>query len=287
MSWHPTDLVSDVDLQDYEQDILANFGPTSWQAKRTKALEDWLFPILKGRGFDPFRLITRAEVSAAFSSISGTFADVSGVLTSTSDNDLDLSAVFATVGTDALYLGATQPFRGLFVRMLDTVNAAASVLTVSYYNGVWQSLTIADGTVHASGKTCSGGGSVLWTLPVDWMRRVVHGSDPLYWVKLTVSATPTSGTAVGQIGVIRSSALRAPATFRTLELIFQEAPTGQDGPWLQKAEYYRTEADAALQRALPIVGGEFDTDGSDQLSEDEQAQTAEEAGGGPVVLERA
>jgi hypothetical protein len=46
--------------------------------------------------------------------------------------------------------------------------------------------------------------------------------------------------------------------FRTLQLIFQEAPTGADGPWREKADFYKDEADAALQRALAICGGEFD-----------------------------
>jgi hypothetical protein len=64
-------------------------------------------------------------------------------------------------------------------------------------------------------------------------------------------------------------------------MIFREAPAAQEGPWREKAEYYESEADAALQRALRIVGGEFDTvTDDDVIDAEEQAQTLEAAGGG-------
>jgi hypothetical protein len=286
MSWHPNDLVSDTDLTDYESQILTNFSMTNWTGRRTKALEDWLFPILKGRGFDPNRLRTRAEVDKAFAYTGAIFADVTSAAQNSSADDLNLATTFTTPGTDALYLGSAQPFRGLFVRMLDNVSAVASVLTVSYWEGTWKALSVSNGTSQVSGKTFSGGGSVIWTLPTDWVTRVVNGSDLLYWVKLTVSATPT-GAKSGQIGAIRTSALRAPATFRTLQLIFQEAPTAADGPWREKAAFYKDEADLALQRALVIVGGEFDSDASDEISDTESQQTTDQVSGGGWVLERA
>ena len=286
MSWHPNDLVSDLDLRDYEGSVLTNYGETAWLGKRTKALQDWLFPILKSRGFDPLKLRTRADVDRAWAVTSAVYTDRTGVLTDTTDDDLNLATLFATASTDALYLGSTQPFRGLFVRMLDTVSTAASVLSVAYYNGNWENLLINDQTIQVAGKTFSAGGSVTWLLPTDWMTRVVNGSTRLYWVKVTVSATPTAAKA-SQIGVIRGSSLTAPATFRTLQLIMAEAPSMQEGPWREKAEFYQTEADLALQRALQIVGGEFDTDDSDQISATEAAKTSDEASGGAWTLERA
>lgn len=285
MSWSPNDLVSDVDLRDYEEAVLTSFGQSTWQSKRAKALEDWLFPVLKARGFDPYRLRTRFEPDQVFGYTASGYTDKTSASRDTTDDDLNLAAILATVGTDALYIGSTQPFKGLFVRMLDAVNTAAAVLSVAYWNGNWENLLLADGTIQTAGKTLSAGGSVTWLLPVDWMTRVLNSSAALYWAKVTISATPTSAKA-GQVSVIRGSSLRAPATFRTLQLIFQEAPTGGDGPWRDKAEFYKDEADAALQRALLICGGEFDTDESDVVSETEAAQTVEEAGGGPYVLER-
>lgn len=286
MSWHPNDLVSDIDLRDYEESVLTSFGQTTWQGKRTKALEDWLFPILKGRGFDPFHLQTRAEADHVWSYTASAYVDRTGVVRSTTDDDLNLATVFATPGTDALYIGSAQPFRGLFLRMETAVSSVSGVLSVAYWNGNWEAVSVSDGTVQTAGKTLSAGGTVTWGLPYDWTTRTISTSTALYWVKVTLSATPT-GAQAGQVAVVRSSVLRAPATFRTLALIFREAPASQDGPWLEKAQYYEQEADTALQRALSLVGGEFDTDASGQVSETEAAQTSEEAGGMPWALERA
>jgi hypothetical protein len=287
MSWHPSDLVSDVDLRDYEAAILQSFGETSWLGKRTKALEDWLFPILKSNGFDPHKLRTRYECDKVWGYTGSSYSDKTSAASDTTDDDLNLATIFATAGTDALYVGSTQPFRGLFFRVLDSVSSTASVLSVAYWNGNWESLTVADGTAQTAGKTFSAGGTVSWLLPMDWATRKVNGSSALYWVKVTVSATPTGATA-SQIGVVRAVSLRAPATFRTLELIFREAPTGADGPWSEKADYYARQADQALQRALLICGGDFETDdpGTDLISPTEAAQTPETAGGG-WKLERA
>ncbi len=286
MSWHPSDLVTDADLRDYEGSILTGFGETTWHGKRTKALEDWLFPILAGRQFDPYRFVTRVEVAQAFSYISAAYADVTGALRDTTADDLNLATVFATPSTDALFLGSAQPFRGVFVRVEDQKSSAAGTMSVSYWNGNWEALQIADGTVQTEGKTLSAGGSVTWLMPHDWAVRSVNGSERLYWVRMMVSAVPT-GARAGQIATIRASALRPAATFRTLELIFREAPIAEEGPWREKAEYYATQADLALQRALPLLGAEFDSDESDQVSETEQGQTAAEVGSGGWTLERA
>lgn len=285
MSWHPNDLVTDADLRDYEAAILSGFGQTSWQAKRTKALEDWLFPILKANGFDPYRLRTRVALAKAFGYTAGSYTDRTAATQDGSADDLNLATTFATTGTDALFLASTQPFRGLFIRMLEAVSSAAGVLTVAYWNGAWTALSIADGTIQTATKTLSGSGAIGWLLPVDWQTRVVNGSDALYWVKVTVSAVPTSAKA-GQIGAIRASSLRAPVTYRTLQLIMAEAPTGGDGPWAEKAAFYKGEADDALTRALQICGDEFDTDGSDLIDGAEPTQTVAEVTGGGAILER-
>lgn len=286
MSWHPNDLVSDVDLTDYESSILTQFNVANWRGRRTKALEDWLFPALKRQGFDAQKLRTRFTCDAVWSFTASAYADRTAAAADTTEDDLNLATIFATPGTDALYIGSTEPFRGVFFRLLDSVSAVASVMSVAYWDGAWTALTVTDGTALVAGKTFSGGGSVTWTLPVDWVTRKVNTQGPYYWVKVTVSATPTSAKAT-QIGAIRSSALRAPVTFRTLELIFREAPTGNDGPWHEKAEYYRKEADDALQTALQICGGEFDTTTVDDLVDTtEAAATASEVSTG-FVWERA
>lgn len=286
MSFVVNDLVTDEDLLDYEPGLLDAFGQTTWQAKRQKALEDWLFPALKRRGFDPYRLRTRYEPDALCSYTGLAYADRTAAAKDTTADDLNLGAIFTTAGSDCLYVGSVQPFRGLFVRMLDTVSAVASVLSVAYYNGGWENLLVDDKTMHTAGKTFSGGGAVTWLRPTDWMTRAISTFASLYWVKVDVSATPTFARA-GQISVIGGSSLRVPVTFRTLELIFREAPTSGAGPWREKADFYKQEAGDALQVALEICGGEFDTDQSDVLSTTEQAQTADQVSGGGWSLQRA
>lgn len=285
MSWHPNDLLTDADLRAYEASVLTQFGRHDWQTLRTKAIEDWLFPILRGRGFNVHLFRTRYEPDAVLGYTSSTFTDHTSAAQDATTEDLNLATVFASAGSDVLYVGSKAPFRGLFFRLHDAVSSASANLSVSYWNGNWEPLQITDATMQVAGKTLSAGGAVTWALPVDWATRTINSVSKLYWAKVTISATPTSAVA-SQIGTIRASALRAPLTFRTLQMLFMEAPTGGDGPWAEKAQFYREEADAALQRALAIISGEFDTDESDLISEDESAQTDDGLGSGEYLLER-
>lgn len=287
-SWHPSDLVADADLYAYERTLREVFGELlTWEDRRAKTLEDWLFPILKGAGYEPQRLRTRHQADPVYAYTAAAYVDKTAAAKDTTADDLNLATIFATAGSDYLYVGSVEPFRGIFLRLLDSVSSATGTMTVEYWNGRWRGLQIADSTKAVSGKTLSAGGSVTWTLPVDWATRPVNGSGARYWARISVNATPTGATAT-QIGVIRRSVLCAPATLRTLMWIFREAPTSQDGPWDRKAAYYETEADAALQRALRIVGGEFDTaePPDDLIDPTENAQTSAEASGGGWLLER-
>jgi hypothetical protein len=153
-SWHPTDLVTDQDLLDYERSLPLIFGENEqWAAQRTKALEDWLFPTLKGQGLEPQRLRTRFVPSEAYSHIASAYADVTTAASDIAADDLNLATIFATAASDRLYVASTEPFRGLFVRIHDEVSSATSALTVKYWNGRWKALAIADGTAAVSGKT--------------------------------------------------------------------------------------------------------------------------------------
>lgn len=281
MSWAPNDLVSDVDLLAYESNVLTQFRQTDWETKRLKALEDWLAPILRTQGFAIERLRTRYEADKVWGFTGAAYTDLTSAALSTTADDVNLAAVFATVGTDALYVGSTAPFRGLSLRLLEAVGTAAAAVSVAFWGDGWTALSVTDGTLKTAGKSFSGGGALTWRVPSTWVRRTLNSSASLYWAKVTISATPTAAKAA-QIGVIRRSALCAPAALRTLALIMREAPTGGDGPWADKAEYYQAEADLALQRALQIVGGEFETDdpATDIINPDEADNTVEEAGGG-------
>ena len=278
MSWHPNDLLTDADLVAYESTILKQFGRVDWQDRRQRVLEDWLWPILRGRGLDPERFRTRYQPSAAYGFTSGVYTDVLGAVTSTTADDLDLGATLASA-SDALYIGSVKQFKGLSVRLLDSVSAVAATVSVAVWADAWRPLAVTDGTQMTGGVSFSGGGALTWTLPETWVARSLNNSNRYYWARLTMAAAPTSAT-VSQIGCIRRSVLGGPVTLRTLAYIFREAPTKQDGPWFAKAEWYEAQADFALERALPLVGGEFDTITEDDLIDtDEAAQTPEEAAG--------
>lgn len=290
MSWSPNDLVSDQDLIDYETNVASAMGQQQWLSRRTKAIEDWLLPIVRANGFDPNRFRTRFEPEKVCGYTGAVYTDLTTAARDTTEDDLNLATILATGGTDALYIGCVGPFRGLHWRLLENISSAAATLTVSYWNDQWTVLSVNDATSKTSGKPLSSGGSMIWALPSDWDIRTLNASDPLYWIRVQLSATPTGAKAT-QIGAIRRSALAAPATLRTLMLIFREAPSSQDGPWKDKAAYYEKEADLALQRALPIIGGEFDlTDPakpSDLISAAESGQTTDQAtGGGAFRWER-
>src|SRR5688572_17234756 len=166
MSWHPNDLLSDADLQAYEASVLTQFGRSDWQTLRTKALEDWLFPILKGRGFDVHRFRTRYEPDQVFGFTGAAYTDLTSAARDATTEDINLATVFATVGTDVLYIGSKAPFRGVFFRLHDAVSAVSAVLSVAYWNGNWEALPVTDATSQTAGKAFSAGGAVTWTLPV-------------------------------------------------------------------------------------------------------------------------
>ena len=287
MSWAPTDLVADADLLSYESTLLSTFQVSTFRDKTQKALEDWMWPILRANGYSPQRFRTRYVATEVLGYTASVYTDLTGASSSTDTDDVNLATVFATVGTDLLYIGSSAQFRGLYLALTDNVSSVAGVLTVKYWAGAWKTLASADGTIGTAGKTLSAGGSVTWSLPVDWATRGVNGTDLRYWARLSVSATPT-GAKAAQIGTIRRSVLCGPAALRTLGLIFTEAPSkSQDGPWREKADWYLREADLALQRALPLVASEFDTDEDEQIDPTEEGQTPGEAGAGGWKLERA
>ena len=279
MSWHPSDLMTDQDLVAYERDILTRFNVQDWQARRQKAMEDWLWPSLRSNGFAPERFRTRHQPDAAFGSTSSVFTDISSAVKNTTTDDLNLATTLAA-SSDAIYIGSSQPFRGLSVRMLDAVSTAATTLTVELWCDTWKSVQATDGTQLTVGKPFSRGGAITWTVPAEWVVRTLNsGSTPYYWARVRLSAVPTSAKC-GQISVIRRSVLTGPLTYKTLAMIFREAPMAQDGPWADRATYYETESALALERAYKLVGGEFDADDpvDDVLDSDDEAQTRDDAG---------
>ncbi len=281
MAWAPNDLVTDTDLLAYEREILTRFATSDWKDRRQKALEDWLFPLMEGRGFNPHRFRTRYTAKY----VVGTTSSVSTNVTASAatDDGLVLATILAA-SSDALYVGDDQPFRGLSVRLADFPNATSGALSVAAWADTWEAVPHDNGT-KVGQIPFARGGAVTWRLPEAITRRSVNSLGPAYWAKVSMSTAPLT-CKVGPISVIRRSRLCAAVAFRTLALIFREAPIAQDGPWEARATWYEREAEAAWLRVADHIGGEFDTDDSDVIDADEADQTADEASSGGWRWER-
>lgn len=282
MTWHPNDLLTDADLLAYERTILEQFGQYDWQSRRAKVLEDWLFPLLEATGFDPQRFRTRFQPRAVWSQTSSAWADRTEA--AGTDDGLSMAAVLAAPA-DGLYVGFDAPFRGLSVRMLDSVSATPSTLSVSVWADTWQPVDGLENGTATGAASFTRGGALTWCVPETLVTRPLQSSSSLYWCRLQATAAPV-GALVGPLSVIRRSRLCAAVTFRTLALIFREAPISRDGPWDDKAKWYEQEAERSWLRVADHIGGEFDTDGDDVISPTEEAQTADEVTGGGWRWER-
>ncbi len=285
MSWHPNDLLSDADLLAYERTVLQQFAVTDWTAKRAKTLEDWLRPQMVAHGFNPDRLRTRFVADAVFANTSSTFSDVTDAAENATADDINLATILAS-SSDYLAIGSTQQFRGLSIRMLDAVNTVAGTLTVEVWCDEWRAVTVTDTTQATIGKPFSRGGSLSWVVPSEWVLRTLNSSDPYYWARIKLSAAPT-GAKFGQVSCIRRSVFTAPAALRTLAMVFFEAPVSHKSPWLEKARFYEREADASLNRAWALAGGEFELSDpiGDAVTQDDAANTSDQAGS-PLRWER-
>lgn len=280
MSWHPSDLVNDTDLIAYERTVLQQFAVDDWQAKRQKTLEDWLKPQMVSKGFLPERFRTRHVADVVLGNTSSAFTDRTDAASSTTTDDINLATTLAA-GSDYLAIGSSQQFRGVSVRMLDAVSTQSGALTTELWCDEWRAVTVTDATQGTIGRPFSRGGSIIWTVPGEWVLRSLNSSDPLYWVRFRLSAAPTSAM-LGQVSVIRRSVFTPPATLRTLAMIMREAPVSNKSPWIEKANFYEAEAQKALNRAWAMCGGEFDLSEppDDVIDEAEGQNTAEAAGGG-------
>ena len=113
------------------------------------------------------------------------------------------TVAFALVTTSEFYVGFHGPFASRYFQMGSTVNAVASVLTVSYWDGsAWTAVDDLLDQTSVAGATFAQSGFISWEPPTGWSKRALTGVDSdieLYWVKLTVSANFTAGTVLQSV----------------------------------------------------------------------------------------
>ncbi len=210
MGWAGLTLVTDGEIGQYEpQAVSGAWKSTTWPNQRANAkltLEDWIIRDYSERFgdgvIDKIRETYRAD--KVWPSTTGAYSDLSSAAADNTEDDINLSAVFVAPASDRLYIGNGGSFDGLDVRMLAGLNAQASVLTVKYSGpSGWTTLTATDGTALA-GKTFAQSGRITWTQPGDWQRRTLDNSaEAYYWIELSVSATLTAGTSLGQLLIVK------------------------------------------------------------------------------------
>lgn len=99
--------------------------------------------------------------------------------------------------TDYLYIGRDKPFNALYAEV-STVNAVSTSFSASYYDGTaWTALTL----LVENTKAFSRSGFVKWASPDDWASFAVSGSTK-YWVRLSVGANITAGTALQGLNIV-------------------------------------------------------------------------------------
>jgi hypothetical protein len=286
MSWSGLTLCTDADLGALEPaSTNGQWKATTWPNQRAEAKRDlkiWLetdypqVPDVADRVRDTF------GADQVWGYTAGDYTDLTGEATTRDEDDVDLSAVFATAATDKLYVGNVGEFDGLDVQMLNALNAVASVLTVKYSGpSGWTSLTVTDGTA-LSGKTFGKSGRITWTTPTDWQRRTLDDSQDVYfWLELSVSVALTAGTSAGQVLLVKApDGLKRIVALRALGYIAQNlaAQAPSTDYWIYKARnQFKTgyfDLSEALYATMRDKGGiPVDLDDDGKIEPEEKAVT--------------
>lgn len=263
--WNPADLVTDLDLLALDRLCLTDFGVTELADKRQMAAQ-WLAPRVEQVGYRLDRHQIRKTPDAVFGYDGTAFTDDTAAASDQTEADVPLSSICAVPSSAAVYVGYHVPFRGVYVGIVDAVNANSVTLAVTAWNGRWAGVnSLQDGTQATLGKSLSGGGLVAWQPPDQWSRRLLNNSL-LYWAKLTVGASLTAGTAASQLTPVVTSRLTLPAAQYALGLLYQESYGSNRGQWQEKATALCAAAEQSLSIALPLLADEFDMDANEAVS---------------------
>jgi hypothetical protein len=286
MGWSALTLVTDSDLGALEPESTnGHWKATTWPNQRSEAKRDLKIRLETDFAHIPNvadKVIDTHQADVVWGYTGGNYTDFTSDASTSDEDDVDLSAVFASFGTDKLYVGHSGEFDALQVRMHELLNANASVLTVKYSGpGGWTSLTVTDGTAN-SGKAFGKSGRVTWSVPTDWQRRTLNGSgDAYFWIELTVSAALTSGASASQVLVVKApDGLKRFCAFQALGYIYTNlaAQAPSTDYWAGRARNqfktgYFDQADALYAQMRDKGGIPIDLDHDGVIQEEEAAVT--------------
>jgi hypothetical protein len=218
------------------------------------AVEDWLEPRLAANGYPVIRHRTRRAPTAAWARTGGTYTPVSGT------DPLALATALAAPGTDALFVGLDQPFRGLYVGLVDSVNSNACAASLTYWNGTWHTFgSSIVNTTFAATVPFGRGGRIGWPVPTDWTHRTVNDARA-YWLRLQVNSPVSASTIIDQLLPITRSRLTHAVAHQALGLLYTEGFASSRGEWKEKAKDAFMAAQAHLDLVINQVADEFDPD---------------------------
>jgi len=286
MGWSGLVLVSDADLGALEPEATnGHWKAVTWPNQRAEAKRDlkiWLeidYAHIAGVA-DRIKDTYRCDVVAGYTT--GVYTDLTDAASDDTEDDVDLSDVFVNATNDRLYVGFSGESSALAVKMLASLNAIASVLTVKYSGPKgWTALTVTDGSI-VSGKTFAQSGRITWTVPTDWQRRTLIDDNAYFWLELKVSATLTSGTSLSQLLAVRApDGLKRVCAYRALGYIYKNlaAQAPSTDYWSGRvSNQFKTgywDLADALYAAMRDKGGiPIDVDNNDVIEVEESNITA-------------
>ncbi len=275
MSWTRLGLVTDADLGVIEPQATVAakpWGAASWPDQRAEAKNDLAIWLERDHPDVPGvtdRVIDTWNPAYVLGYTGSAYTDLTSEASNDTEEDIDLATTLATFGTDRIYVGAAWEFDGVWINLLDSINATASVMTVKYWaDAQWTDLTATDRT-KASGATLATSGRVTWTIPSDWVRRKLSNtSEEFFWVEISLSAAPDAGTAATQILPIHApAALKRCAAWLALSHIMNGLAVQAPEPdrWQAKADNYLDMAKALWKETrvpldLNVSGGVDDSE---------------------------
>ncbi len=269
MSWDSFVLIEDTDLGRLEPEAIdpdKPWGQASWprqieQAKRQ--LRDWIDTDYTDVGIGASdRIRDTYNFGEAKTQISGAFTDVVTESQDSTEEDINLATALATA-TDYINLGARFTYEGVYIDLLDSVNANTSAMTVEYWGkNQWTSVpSQSDGTAATSTITLGQSGRVTWAPITDWERRSLDGSDEsYYWVRMSVDNALTAGTSASHLLAVRKpEGLRTVGLYLALSFIMRglAAQSTEEEEWNERATAYMDDAKGLYERlrttnAIPI-----------------------------------
>ena len=138
------------------------------------------------------------------------FTDETTDANSAANGDVSIIPAAPVSGQDFGYIGFGQEFSRILIDRLGGTQASADGVTELQYSqggNTWAALTgvtddtgggTTDGTAFGEGALADGD-EVTFTVPSDWATDSVNGSAQLFWVRVRVATTYTTGPVFSQI----------------------------------------------------------------------------------------